>query len=144
MEKVTKEVTLGENVYEINPFTPRVGSWILAQVLTKIFPSAIESQLGIDNSMKKTEMSEEEFHNIQDHCLAVVKRFVDVGGNRVAMSIMKDKERFAMPDLEYDLITVMALTVHVLLFNIVPFFDADRLKSVLQTFQDSPLFNRSA
>src|SRR5579862_5528303 len=115
--QATKEVTLGETVYQIGRMTARDGSWILAELLTKMLPAFVESQFsGLPGG--RPQISEEEFQNIQGHALAVVRR-IEKG---IPMPIFVRPNTWAVKELEYDLVAVMTLTVHALAFNLSPFF----------------------
>lgn len=124
-------VTISGADYEIGRFKACDGSWILAQVLTKMLPAVIESAFareeGVKLSSNRTVLSEDEFANIQGHALAVCRR-VEKG---VPMPIFLRPSTFAIKELEYDLLTVMALTVHALKFNIMPFFAEGGLSQLL-------------
>jgi hypothetical protein len=127
----TLDVEIGETRCQIGRFKARVGSWILAQVLTKMLPAALESALvndaGAQLASGRSALSEAEFASIQAHALSVCRRYE----NGVPMPIFVLPDKFAIPELEYDLVTVMALTVHALVFNLAPFFEGDGLSLIL-------------
>jgi hypothetical protein len=144
MQETSKDVTIGESRYQIGRMTARVGSWIAMQIGTKLFPIMFESQINIEGLPSgRSEMSETEFRNIQDHCLSVCRKYRVVGQSEVALPIMKSANVFAAPELEFDVVTISALTVHALVFNIAPFLQGDELKSVLASFKDIRLLNPS-
>lgn len=139
-----KDVEIGGVKYQIGRMTARTGSWIAAQIISKVLPSVIESQMPLEGlPSSRSEMSEIEFQNIQDHCLNVCKKYELIGSTEAAVPVMARFGVFAVKDLEYDLLTVLALTIHALLFNISPFFEGDGLKSIMATFQGLSLFNPS-
>ena len=138
---LTKDVEISGQRYQIGKMSARSGSWIVVQLITKLMPMGIENQLGIEGlSSGRSEMSEAEFLNIQDHCLDVCRRYEMVAGQEVAMPIMARPGVFAFKELESNLLTILALTVHALLFNVTPFFEGDGLKSVMASFKDLNLF----
>ena len=143
----TKDVEINGVRYQIGRMTAKAGSWVATQIFTKVLPSAIEGQmnkLGLDSLPQgRATMTEEEFSNLQDHCLMVCRRYELVGNIDTALPIMPRPGFWAIKELEYDLLTVVALTVHALVFNISPFFDGDALKGCLQSFQGLGLFNAS-
>src|ERR1700746_985624 len=97
-----KDVTIGEHKYRIGRFTARVGSWLLAQ------------------SAKGSNMSEQEFANVQDHCLAVCSRYEPTSG--VPMPVMA-KGVFTIKELEYDMATVTKLQGQAMSFNFDSFLE---------------------
>lgn len=134
-----KDVTINEQKFQIGRLSARDGSWILLQVMTKMMPPAIASRLNfglLDTSTKRSEMSAAEFHEIQDLCIAACRRYEKVGTVETPMPIMARPGVFAIAELENDIVTILALTVHVLLFNISCFFDGKALSQVLDSFQD--------
>jgi hypothetical protein len=66
-------------------------------------------------------MSEQEFANVQDHCLAVCSRYEPTSG--VPMPIMAGPGKFAIKELEYDMATVTKLQGHAMSFNFDPFLE---------------------
>jgi len=138
VRELNKEITLNGSVYQINRMTASNGSWILAQVITKMLPVAMEtgfSSSGMQLPSNRSQLNEQEFQNIQHHCLRVCSRYEPQGDTRVAQPILFADGRFAFKDLEYDLVTVTALTVHALVFNLSPFFDAGALKPIMESFR---------
>lgn len=144
-----KDIQIGEFKYRIYRLTARNGSWIVAQIATKILPSGMEGMLGVSSQLpaNRQEMTESEFHNIQDHCLRVCSRHDLIGEQPTYTVVLRGDGRFSFPDLEFDALTVVTLTVHALLFSCGPFFSEGALKllmgPVLELFQGSSLSNAS-
>lgn len=137
----TKDIEISGVHYRIGQFTAQVGSWILMQVLQKVLPSfagPVEEQLG-NLPPNRATMSEEDFYRIQNHCLAICCRYEESPTGRVPMPLMASGV-FAIKELEYDLPTVMALTIQALFFNLTPFFAEGGLSSLssLQGLSQSP------
>lgn len=107
----TKQIQIGESQYRIGQFTARVGSWILKQILTHAI-----------------NMSEDDFANLQTHCLQVCQR-MDAHG--IPMPLMTGDGRWAYPELEYDLVTVSKLMKEALEFNLTPFFEDPEVRTQL-------------
>jgi hypothetical protein len=132
-QQLNKDVTIAGKRYQIGRFTARTGSWILAQVLTKMLPSVIEKALakhaGAKLAAGRAELSEDEFESIQAHALAVCRRYE--GENQLPMPIFLRPDRWAAKDLEFNLVTVMSLTIQALVFNLESFFDEDGLNQIL-------------
>jgi hypothetical protein len=132
MQPQTQDVEIAGTRYQVGRFKARDGSWILAQVLTKMLPAVIERALvkeaGAKLASNRSLLSEEEFASIQGHALAVCRRYE----NGVPMPVfVLPNNTFAIKELEYDLIAVMTLTVKALLFNLTPFFEGDGLSQIL-------------
>lgn len=139
----TKDVTIGDFKYQIKKMDPRTGSWIATNLVTKMLPSMMSGADDITAGAKlppgRAELSEVEFHNIQDHCLEVCYRYEKVGEQIVPITVFRDGKFSAGMDL--DVVEVLQLTFHALLFNVAPFFGDSALKGMLQTFQDLSPFN---
>jgi len=134
-----KDVQLNGTRYQIGRMTARNGSWVAMQIMGKIMPSTVESELGgITLPANRREMSEEEFHSIQDHCLAVCARYErQPNGMEVAIPVFVRPDTFTCKELEFDLLSIVALTAHALLFNITPFFAEGALGKILESLQGS-------
>ncbi len=141
MQQQTTTVTINGADYQIGQFKACDGSWILAQVLTKMLPAVIEGAMqkaaGGQLAANRTMISEEEFRNIQGHALAVCRRME----NGIPMPVFVLPGTFAVKELEYDLLTVMALTVHALKFNLVPFLHGGGLALILNMLPQVPESN---
>ena len=126
-----KDVTVDGDSYQIGRFKARDGSWILAQILTKMMPAILESALakeaGAQLPPRTTSLTEEEFTSIQGHALAVCRRYE----NGVPMPVFLLPNTFVVKEMEYDLVKVMKLTVHALVFNLTSFFEGDGLNQIL-------------
>lgn len=144
MHELTKDVDVGGKQYQVGKMTAQVGCWIAMQLFTKMLPSAVENQVGLEGMpTARTQLSEEEFYNIQNHCLAVCKRYELVGEVKTAQPILHSG-RMAFKDLDTDLLSVLGLTVHALIFNVKPFFEGDALKQLISSFgADLNLFSAS-
>lgn len=144
MEK-TKDIDISGVRYQVCKMTARDGSWIAMQILTKVLPAGLDEKVTGGSSLpaKRSDMSEQEFHSIQDHCLAVCRVYKLVGSMDVPHPVF-DRPGQLRPELEHDVLTVMALTAHALAFNIAPFFAEDALKPVLASFQGLNLFSASS
>ena len=136
---LTKDVEIGESRYQVGRFKARDGSWVLAQILTKMLPAAIESSLqGSGLAANRAQISEEEFASIQAIALSVCRRYE----NNIPMPVFPRPDTWAIKDLEYDLVTVMRLTIEALVFNITPFFKGNGLAQMMESLprmgQSSP------
>lgn len=132
----SKDIVIRGVEYQINKLDALTGSYIAMTVMTKILPAAMqEDRMGLGQLPKgRTELSEQEFRAIQLHCLAVCRRYE--GSNRVPMAILTTDGRFAIPEMEYALTTVLGLTFHALVFSLSPFFEEGGLDSVMSLVPD--------
>lgn len=139
MELPTKDLTLGGTRYQLNRFTAREGSWILAQFLPHM-PGLLdrekaekltEKELGIGLAATFSGFSEETFRRIQDKTLAAVKRY---DANNVPMPLFMADGKPIPP--EPDLVEMTALTVAALVFNLHCFFAPGASATLLAVFPD--------
>lgn len=140
MQDKTKDVEIGGQRYRIGRFPARTGSWIAVQIMTKVLPSWLkEVDDGIPEAQKANRpgMTEEEFRNIQDHCLRACFRQSMNGDGGLPTPVLMADGRLDK-DLEDDVVAVMALTVHCLMFNLAPFFQQAELKAAFESFQSRP------
>lgn len=136
----TKDIPLGDRKYRIGRMSARNGSWVAAQLMTKMLPGIaakmMEAMLATPLPAGRSELSEAEFHNIQDHCLAVCSRLEMNGDQAFYMPLVSEQGTWAIKELEDDAFTVLSLTVHALIFNILPFFEGGGLSVLLSSFSD--------
>lgn len=145
-ERVTfKDVKIGDVTYRVGSLSPWNGSWIAMLILTKLLPFGMDAALGASKlgAARSVDMTEAEFNGIQRHCLGVCARYEVLNGVSTATPILMSDGRFAFPELNSDLVTIIALTTHALVFNLAPFFQGDTLKSLKASFQDLLPFNVS-
>jgi hypothetical protein len=127
----TKQVTIGGTEYQIGRFTAREGSWVLAQLATKMLPGMIEQEIGVQGlAATRPSISEDEFNSLQALALSVCRKMQN--GAPVPIFVRPDK--WAVKELEYDFATVAALTVHAMSFNIASFFVDGGLQQILSSF----------
>jgi hypothetical protein len=141
--ELTKDVTVSGTRYQIGRMKAKDGSWVLAQVMTKMLPAALENGLagsGAQLAANRAQISEDEFANIQAHALAVVRRYE----NGLPVPVFVRPDRWAAKDLEYDLVAVMALTVHSIVFTLSPFFSGDGMTQLLESFPGLPALSSPA
>jgi hypothetical protein len=140
----TSTVEINGSSYQIGRFTAEAGSWILLQVLPKVTNAFVFAQgaqtadqfsIGLISQIigQFSSLDEDAFRRIQQHALAVCRRIE----NGVPMPIFVPPNKWAIKELEYDTLSVMALTAHALVFNLSPFFDANALKGFFPTLSMS-------
>lgn len=137
----TKQVTISGAEYQIGRFTAREGSWVLAQLLTKMLPSFIERGIEATGlAANRPQITESEFESLQAMALSVCRR-MEKGA---PMPIFLRPNTWAIKELEYDLPTVAALTVHAMAFNLTSFFDGGGLGQLLSSFKALGLARNSS
>lgn len=139
MYELTKDIVVGNSRFQISRFSARVGSWVAIQVMIKGLPAWLgEVESDIPDAMRnnRASLTEEEFHNIQDHCLKICSKWPEADAVvQAPVPIVMVDGRFTDPAMATDVVTVMALTAHALMFNVAPFFGSDALKMVMSSFQ---------
>lgn len=108
-----KDVEIEGRRYRIGSLSALVGNWI-ATVM-----------------MQRKATDEETFAKIQAHCLEVCQRYEERNGERTPINIFAKPDRFLVPDLAHDVVTVSALQEEVLDFNLGSFFA--KLKTKLES-----------
>jgi len=142
MRETSKTLELNKHRYQIMKMDPRTGSWLAVQLASYLLPSAVEASIareGValpEGAKRSAHISEADFRNLQNHCLASCHRLEPVGANgeEVAQPIVHASGRFNFPDLETDAVTILILTVHALVFNVAGFFDPSVQKEIEKSF----------
>lgn len=139
--EVFKDIELGGRKWRIGSFDALTGSYIATLLLMQVLPMGLQSQLGISfpESSSRSLMDKTTFINLQKDCLKVVSEIDE--NTKAYIPIMLPDDRWAIRNLENDVSTVLALTLHVLLFNITDFFQGDTLNDLTKSFQGLKLFS---
>lgn len=147
-----KDVEISGKRYRINKFDALTGSYFSYMVMTHILPTIMKSgkdlQLadvsgGIATAGKT--MSKEEFIAFQKDCLSVCQQVRDIGGTEGLLNVLLADGTWGVPDLSHDTMTVMALTLHSIFFNVQGFFGEGGDKNpLMDSFKDLSLFNLKA
>lgn len=164
MNKKYKEVTIKGRKFLISKFDARTGSYMMVKLTGLIAPlfknldlkkldaekiKGIEKPTDIDTDLLNmldisgfiggiSRLPEEDFRYIQDNCLKACSEMLPAGPAKV----VNPDGTYGVLDIEDDIATIMALTVHALTFNITGFFGEDLLRSVLPNSLD--LFQQDA
>ncbi|HLH04947.1 MAG TPA: hypothetical protein VKX25_19420 [Bryobacteraceae bacterium] len=138
MHEATKDVEVKGARYQIGRLTARDGSWILLQLTPKISKAMQQVRedepdtfaLAFISSVIEeiAQTDEDTFRRIQEHALTVCRRYEK---DNVPMPVFLAGRGFAIKELEYDLVAVMALTCHALIFNLAPFFTEGGFQQML-------------
>lgn len=147
-----KDVEISGRKFRIKKFNAMTGSFMLLKVigiLTPLFKGVDIKKFKDAKSLEDlnidfaealsglTSLPEKDFNDIQVKCLNIC--FEDLPGGLTP--VLNDNGTFGVIGLEDDTMTVMALTVHVLLFNMMGFFPGNLssfpLEGILNTFQQN-------
>ena len=133
-----KDVDISDRKWRIEKFDALTGSYIAFTIMTKMLPvmSGIKSDdaqaaaMGLMQS--KVNMTKEEFISFQKDCLSVCSEVQTLpNGQQIPMPVLSASGSFGPAGLDKDVITVLALTVHSIMFNVSGFFDGNALSSVM-------------
>jgi hypothetical protein len=144
-DNLTQDVTIRGARFQIKRFGALEGSWVVAQMFTRILPSNLESQLGGSVALPagRATMTEEEFINLQKHCLQVCFHYTEGAPPSTPPLPVLRNGQIAIPELVHDPLVIMALTIRSLKFNMLPFFSEGALDLLLGPLRDLSLFNAS-
>jgi hypothetical protein len=142
-----KNLTIGDAEYRIGKLKAADGSWIYmtsrrkyqeylalnpspAQEETEqskafaLLPEETRNEMGAAMSAEfmAQYLSRTELAEVQRICLGVCGRYSDRTGSPVAMPIMREDGRWAIPELETNGPAVLELTKQCIAFNIAPYF----------------------
>jgi hypothetical protein len=133
-----KDITIGEHQYKIGQLKAADGSWIYSTFVKRYRayreaqpPASEEAQtaevpqeigFAMTAQFLVEQLTREEVTEVQRLCLLACGRYSGRTGTPIAMPIIRDDGRYAIPDLEFDGPTVYKLTQESIAFNIAPFF----------------------
>jgi hypothetical protein len=83
----------------------------------------------------RASMSKADFLSLQKDCLSVCHEMQMAGTVEAPVAVMMESGAWGVADLEYDVGTVLALTVHALFFNVSSFFEEATLKGFANVAQ---------
>lgn len=140
-----KDVVINERTFRFKRFSAQDGSFIALKVSSILAPMFRKVDLKSLKGVEKPEdvdvsgidifgmvgelsnLSEKDFNYIQTKCLRVTGEMLPGGFT----SVLNDNGSFGVMNLEYDTLTVMALTAHSLIFNLSGFFSGSGLSGLL-------------
>jgi hypothetical protein len=141
----SKTVEVNGRKFRIRKFSARDGSYIVLKVsalLAPLFegvnwkkistlknPEEVDlSQINITQAIGKLSgLKEEDFAYLQDKCLRVCDEQLPSG----YVSVLAENGTFGVLGMDEDLLTVMALTAHALVYNLSGFFSGTGLGGLL-------------
>ena len=128
-------VKIGGRTWAIKKFDAFTGSYIAYALLGQMLPGGIDSMIrgkNPDGSKPTTIMSKKDFISIQKDCLTVCYEVLQSGD----VPIIGENGGWGVMGVENDASTIIALTIHALLFNISSFFDGGALKDLTKGLSD--------
>ncbi|CQR71683.1 hypothetical protein SOV_04790 [Sporomusa ovata DSM 2662] len=133
-----KIVEIAGRKWRIEKFDAMTGSYIAYKLMGHMLPGGFDGQITGGNAPKdRTVMSKKEFADLQLDCLHVCYEVLPAG----KAPVIGENGAWGVMNIEDDTITVLALTVHALAFNISGFFDGNALKELIASFSGMTLFN---
>ena len=126
-------VTLSGRQWAIKKFDAFTGSYIAYALLGQMLPGGMDSMVRGETSEKPTSiMSKKDFISIQKDCLSVCYEVLPAGD----IPIIGENGNWGVQNIENDSSTVIALTIHALLFNISSFFKGGALADLTKGLSD--------
>jgi len=140
-----KDIEINGRTFRIKKFDARTGSFMLIKITGLLAPlfknmdlaklkeakdiSDVNLEaLNITGVMSELgNLSENDFSYVQDKCLRVCGALLPAGYT----PLLNGNGSFAVAELEEDTMTVLALTAHVLIFNVKGFFQGSPLASLV-------------
>ncbi|MCR8961663.1 hypothetical protein O0550_00365 [Brevibacillus halotolerans] len=143
-----KDVEINGRKFRVRKFPAKVGSFMIIKLTAILAPmfAGIKANLkakSVDDNINMEDMddidikgvleqlnnlSEKDFDYIQEKALSVCYELLPVG----LAPVLQANGAFGVEDLEDDTVTVMALTVHALTFNLTSFFQGSGLGGLVK------------
>lgn len=137
-----KDVEVGGRRWRIGRFDAMTGSYITMLVLMQMLPMGLDEQVGLGTLGKgRSLMDKQTFFDVQADCLKICSELQTVGDSVAPIPVMLSDGRWGVGGVENDVTTILALTIHTLIFNISDFFQEGALNDLTKTFSDTNLFN---
>jgi hypothetical protein len=146
-----KIIEISGRRWRLDKLDPLTGSFLATKIASRlsnlvmgIVAGAINDPAMVTASIANElgAMDKGEFVQIQTDALSAVKELKMVGEVETP-SPLRLNGKWAAEGLSEDVVLVMALTAHSIIFNVSPFFDGNALKGIITTFKDSLPFDAS-
>lgn len=126
-----KLLELAGRKWRIENFDALTGSYIAYQLMGQMLPGGMDAQVTEGHASKNRPlMSKQDFAALQLDCLNVCYEVLPAG----KAPVIGENGAWGVTGLENDTVTVLALTIHALIFNIAGFFDGSALKDLATSF----------
>ncbi|MBG9773568.1 phage tail assembly chaperone [Brevibacillus laterosporus] len=146
-----KDVEINGRKFRVRKFPARVGSFMIIKLTAILAPmfAGIKQNLKAKSAddiinmddiditgvlEQLNNLSEKDFDYIQEKALSVCYETLPAG----LTPVLHANGAFGVEDLEDDTVTVMALTVHALTFNLTSFFQGSGIKGLVKGLVSSP------
>ena len=130
-----KDIEIGGRKWRIGRFDAMTGSYITMLVLMQMLPMGMDEQIGMGSLGKgRSLMDKQTFFDVQADCLKVCSELQSIGDSVAPIPVMLSDGRWGVAGVEEDMPTILALTVHTLIFNISDFFQEGALNDLTKTF----------
>lgn len=137
-------ITISDRKWKVKKFDALTGSYIALKMMSKIshiamgiVSGSLEDKALIAMSIANEigTLTKQEFVEIQSECLHVCSSITNVGGKDIETPVRLPDGRWGVGGVEDDALLVMTLVSHVLLFNLISFFEGSALKESADSFQ---------
>jgi len=146
----SKIVVVDGRKWKIGKFDALTGGYIavkltsrMVNVVAGIVSGELKTTSDSDKAIMALQLAQEigslskrDFFEIQSECLHVIKEIETVNEIEVETVIRRADGAWGVRDIEDNASLVMALVVHVLVFNLTNFFDVSKLKELKESFGD--------
>lgn len=120
MKPKTKIIEINGKKYKLSKMDAKTGSYVAFKLAVVVAPAlktgAVENALSQISTLPR-----KEFEELQTLLLQTVAEIKEVNGENMPMSLLRNGS-FMDEELQYDVSTVMQLTVQAALFNVGDFF----------------------
>ena len=128
-----KDITISERNFRIKKFDALTGSYIAYSLMAETLPMGVGKLIGLPEQKSEIKkMSKQDFRDLQMDCLKVCSEKLTGG----MQPIFDEGGNWAVIGLESDAVTVLALTIQALIFNVKSFFTESLLTSLSGAMSD--------
>lgn len=131
----TKDIELAGKKYRLGKLNARTGSYIAVKLAMLIAP-LFKDKDNIDTdaiARVLPALTKKEFYEIQNALLGTIQKINVVEDKELPEPVLTAGGTFVDNDLNYDLSTVMGLTVHAIMFNVGDFFGEVGLMNLVKS-----------
>ena len=120
MKPKTKIIEVNGKKYKLSKMDAKSGSYVAFKLAVIVAPAIKEGN--IENALSQiSTLPRKEFDELQNLLLQTVAEIKEVNGEEMPMALLRNGS-FINEDLQYDVSSVMQLTVQAAMFNVGDFF----------------------
>ena len=120
MKPKTKIIEINGKKYKLSKMDARTGSYVAFKLAVIVAPAIKQGDM--ESAMSQiSSLPRKDFDELQGLLLQTVSEIKEVNGEEMPMSLLKGG-RFINEELQFDVSTVMQLTVQAAMFNVGDFF----------------------